>query len=120
MVSSGFAAITEKDVIGKYKMVMDTNAMKAQERQMMDKMKSNFDSVRLELKPGKVVAMSAMGKSETGKWAIVNGKIVVTPNKKGSKSLSLVPKGDGKTLVAVMEPGEQARMKGAKLTFVRI
>lgn len=120
MVSSGFSAITEKDVIGTYKAVMDTGAMKPQDRQMMDQKKSIWDSHRLELKSGNVATLWREGKKGAGKWAIVSGKIVISPGNKGSRAMSFVPKGDGKTLVAVVPPSEQAKMRGCKITFVRI
>lgn len=115
----GDAATIEKDAVGKYKMDVDTSGMKEDEKKMMDAMKGMFSSMKVELKADKTATMSAMGQNETGKWSVEGGKVIITPDKKDSKKMTLSPKGDGKTLVADMEGEEAEKMKGAKLLLVK-
>lgn len=106
----------ESKVPGKYKLVIDTSGMSADQQKMADMAKGMLSNARVEIKADKTFHVTGLaGNEQKGTWRIDGDKIVMKDSS-GNED-SMIVSSDGKKLSP--EPNSQMAksMQGAKMTL---
>lgn len=115
----GCSGDLSKQIVGKYKMELDTTNLKEEQKGMAEMAKSFMGNMTLEIHEDKKATIDLGFAKEDGTWELEGNKLKISSKMQVDKPMVLVVSDNGNTLTPEMTEEEKKQMEGLQFKYVK-